>query len=129
MNTCIDILIADKNPHIRDFLRREFHAAGYSVDVADNCRQLLNMIDGPHSPVLLIIDPDLPDADFVDLAEILRDRVPPLRIVLHSLEPEQRGRRWPIHRSCWVEKNGCSIENLKRTVAGMLPAGRRPAHG
>ena len=121
-----DVLIADKNPHIRDFLRREFTAAGYTVRVAENSNQLLRIIYGPGPLDLLIMDPDLPGADAADLSQKLRDRVPPLPVVLHTLEPEHQNRHWSLYRSRWIEKNGCSIENLKQAVAGILPASQPP---
>ena len=121
-----DVLIADKNPHIRDFLRREFTAAGYTVRVAENSHQLLRIIYGKDPLDLLIMDPDLPGADAANLAKKLCDRVPPLPVVLHTLEPEHQSRRWSLCRSRWIEKNGCSIENLKQAVAGILPVSPPP---
>lgn len=54
------VLIADKNPHIRDFLKREFTTAGYVVRLAESSAQLLKMVYGPTRLDLLIIDRTCP---------------------------------------------------------------------
>lgn len=114
------VLIADKNPRIRNFLKREFTTAGYFVRLAENGEQLLKIIYGPTQLDLLIMDPDLPDADFTYLSKKLHDRVPQLPVVLHTLDTDLKGTRPSLHLAQWVEKNGCSVENLKKAVAGIL---------
>ena len=50
------ILIADRNRHVRDFLRRELHAEGYRIEVARDGREVLNHLQGHEPPDLLILD-------------------------------------------------------------------------
>lgn len=114
------VLIADKNPRIRKYLKREFTMAGYVVRLAESSDQLLKLIYGPFRLDLLIIDPDLPDVDVSVLARKLQDRIPQLPVVLHTLEPDLKSGRLFLNRSQWVEKNGCSVDNLKKAVARML---------
>jgi DNA-binding NtrC family response regulator len=114
------VLIADKNPRIRDYLKREFTMAGYIVHLAESSEQLLKLIYGPSRLDLLIIDPDLPDVDVALLTKKLQDRVPRLPVVLHTLDPDLKSTRFSLSPSELVEKNGGSVENLKKTVAGML---------
>jgi DNA-binding NtrC family response regulator len=121
------VLIADKNPRIREFLRREFSMAGYIVRLAETGEQLLKMVYGPMPLDLLIIDPDFPDADFSVLTQKLQARVPRLPIVLHTLELDMNTTQLPLALAQWVEKNGCSVENLKKTVAGMLALQQPPS--
>ena len=116
------VLIADKNPRIRMYLRREFTMAGYIVHLAENSNQVLKLIYGPCRLDLLIIDPDLPDGDVSVLSKKLQDRVPQLPVVLHTLDPDSKSGRFFLNRSQLVEKNGCSVENLKKAAAGMLAA-------
>jgi len=123
------VLIADKNPHIRNFLKREFTTAGYIVRVAESSEQLLKMVYEPMRLDLLIIDPDLPDADFTLLSRKLRDRVPQLPVVVHTLDASSENLRLPFRIAQRVEKNGCSVESLKKTVAGMLSARQRRTGG
>ena len=48
------ILIADRNRHVRDFLRRELSAEGYEVEVARDGREVLSRINGDAPPHLVI---------------------------------------------------------------------------
>lgn len=116
------VLIADKNPHIRRFLKREFTMAGYAVLLADSSKALLKLIYGPSRLDLLIIDPDLPDVDVTILSQRLRDRVPPLPVILHTLDPDVNASGFSLIPAELVEKNGGSVEKLKMTVAGLLSA-------
>jgi DNA-binding NtrC family response regulator len=116
------VLIADKNPHIRRFLKREFTRAGYAVLLADNSESLFKLIYGPSGLDLLIIDPDLPDVDLTILSQRLCDRVPPLPVILHTLDPEVNAAGFSLIPTTLVEKNGGSVEKLKMTVAGLFSA-------
>ena len=114
------VLIADKNPRIRRFLKREFTTAGYLVSLAENSEQVLKFLYGPTRLDLLIIDPDFPDADVAHLSKKLDDRVPQIPVILHSLDTDSNCTGAPLRPVQWVEKNGCSVEKLKRAVAGIL---------
>ena len=65
------ILIADRNPHIREFLRREMMAEGYRARLAKNGREVLRLVYQRGPLDLLILDPDLPDAGEVPVLEKL----------------------------------------------------------
>jgi DNA-binding NtrC family response regulator len=119
------LLIADRNPRIRDFLKREFTLVGYEVRLAENSEQVLSIVLEAPLPDLLIIDPDFPDADSSTLLKILQDRVPRLPVVLHTLDADLKSAQLPWNRVQWVEKNGSSVEKLKQTVAGNLSASRQ----
>jgi len=53
------ILIADRNRHVRDLLRREFAAEGYRVQVAKDGQEVMN-ISNEEAPDLFIMDSELP---------------------------------------------------------------------
>lgn len=120
------VLIADRNPRIRDLLKREFTKAGYVVCLAESSETLLKIVFGPTPLDLLIIDPDFPNTDLTVLSQKLRDRVPQLPVILHALDTDLKSIRLPLHLAQLVEKNGCSVENLKKTVAGMLAMCNQP---
>jgi len=40
----LHILIADRNPHVREFIKREAAADGHRIDAAENGRELLRWI-------------------------------------------------------------------------------------
>jgi DNA-binding NtrC family response regulator len=82
------ILIADRNRHVRDFLRRELMTEGYQVEVARDGREILEMINSPNPPVLLILDLELPYLAELKVMELLQERLPSLPVVIHSFPPE-----------------------------------------
>lgn len=118
-----DILIADRNPNVREFLRREMSAAGYRVCVAVSGTQALEYASS--YPVdLMIVDPDLPDADSLALLEKLRICAPSLPIVVHAFL-QDNPRRCESNIVAFIEKEAGSIEQLKQVVVNILsPVGK-----
>ena len=82
MNRPFRILIADKNRHVREFLRREFREEGYRVQVAKDSQEVTMMIDVNEPPDLLILDLEMPLGDALDVLEWLQARLPPLPVVV-----------------------------------------------
>ena len=82
------ILIADRNRHVREFLRRELSAEGYQVEVARDGREVLGRINGDDPPHLLILDLEIPYLDELEVWARLKDRQPPLPVVIHTFLPE-----------------------------------------
>ncbi|MDY7036986.1 MAG: response regulator, partial [Thermodesulfobacteriota bacterium] len=80
MKQSLTILIADRNPHVRDFLTREMTKEGYSIRSARNGREVLNWISHQGLIDLLIIDPDLPDVGPIDLMTKVHEQVPSLPV-------------------------------------------------
>ena len=114
----LNILIADRNPHVRKFLRRELMAEGYPVHLAENSRQVIDWVYHHEADVLLILDPDLPDANETALLRKLRNRIPFLQVIIHtflsSYDPGE------FETGIFVEKGGSSIERLKQVVSDLL---------
>ncbi|MBW1721595.1 MAG: response regulator [Deltaproteobacteria bacterium] len=114
------ILVADRNPHVRDFLRREMTVEGYQVRVAKNGMELLRWIYR-HEPLdLLILDLDLPDVSELEILEKLQDRIPTLPVVIHSFVPVYINHPGISSFAAFVEKSGNSIEKLKKIVCELL---------
>ena len=90
-NSC-KILIADRNRHVREFLRRELCAEGYQVEVARDGREVLSRLNGEERPHLLILDLEIPYLDEPELGAYLHDSQPPLPVIIHTLLPE-----YPTH--------------------------------
>jgi CheY-like chemotaxis protein len=82
------ILIADRNRHVREFLRRELLTEGYQVDAARDGREALEMIQGLNPPDLLILDLELPYVTELKVLELLQEKLPSLPVVIHSFLPE-----------------------------------------
>lgn len=115
-----NILIADRNPHVREFLKREMTADGYRVQLAENARQLFKWIHHNDHLDLLIIDPDLPDTDVSSLLFQLRGQFPLLPVVVHTLLTEKFDHSGSWSDFPFVEKQGGSIEFLKKLVVDIL---------
>jgi CheY-like chemotaxis protein len=110
------LLIADRNPHVRTLLQREMTAAGYRVWVADNGREVLKRAFQGEPLDLIILDPDLPDADESHVLEHLLDRIPVLPVVLHTYPSGQGSNSKHMNEVIFVEKRGSSVERLKQVV-------------
>jgi DNA-binding NtrC family response regulator len=114
------ILIADRNRHVREFLKREMMGEGYHILLAKSGREVLKWIYH-HEPLdLLILDPDLPDVSELTLVERLEDRIPTLPIVVHAFLSDYTHHPLVLKTTAFVEKRGNSIENLKKVVIEML---------
>ena len=115
-----NLLIVDRNPHIRNFLKREFQSEGYNVQLARNSRELVDLIYGPAPIDLVIIDPDIPDVSQLNLFKSLEDRVPPLPFVIHSDLNDYLEFTSHISKAAFVPKQGSSSETLKDVVWNLL---------
>ncbi len=114
------ILIADRNPHVRKFLKREMMEEGYQVLLAENGREVLKWVY-QHEPLdLLILDTDLPDIDESLLLKGLQDRIPPLPVVVHIYKSEYESKPSLLNAAAFVEKKGSSVERLKQVVSDIL---------
>ena len=121
MQDTFTILIADRNPNVRELLKRELVAEGYAVHLARSSREVLScMDDASREPDLLIVDPDLPDMDEISLLEVMRRRAPDLPVVVHTFLADYI--HHPIVLSCGavVEKDGRHVDRLKRVVHDLL---------
>lgn len=127
MKRVFNILIADRNPHVREFLKREMTADGYKVRLAKNGRQLIKWAFNKEPIDLLIVDPDLPDIDISSLFEEFRDRIPPLQVVIHAFLSDYNDHPDIFYELPFVEKQGSSIDHLKKTVFKILHK-PRPGH-
>jgi len=117
------ILIADRNPNVRELLKREMMAEGYRVRLAKDSREVLKWVFTQTPLDLLILDLDLPDAGEVEIFEKLNDRIPQLPVVLHSFQTDHANYPNALINAAFVEKRGNSIERLKKVVSKMLNRG------
>ena len=114
------ILIADRNRHVRELLKREMRAEGYRVRLAKNGREVLDQVYQYEPLDLLILDLDLPDAGEVAVLERIEDRIPSLPVVVHTFLSDYANNRGVLGAAVFVEKKGSSIESLKRVVFEVL---------
>jgi len=114
------ILIADRNAHVRGYLKREMMAEGYLIRLAENGREVLKWAYHPEPIDLVIFDPDMPDIDGASLFSKLQDRIPSLPIVIHSFPSDYARGSVDHSEAVFVEKRGNSIEKLKKVVNDLL---------
>jgi CheY-like chemotaxis protein len=113
------ILIADRNRHVRDFLRRELTAEGYQVEVAADGREVLSRINDKDPPHLLILDLEIPYLDEADVWEKLKEIQPPLPLVIHTLLPQYPTNLTLPIAAAFLEKEG-DTDLLKSVVAEVI---------
>ncbi len=121
MNKTVTLLIADRNPHVREFLKREMMADGYQIRLVKSGQELINDVHNPDTlPDMVILDPDLPDANELSLIHRIHQIVPGLPIVIHTLQTEMIHQLDALHPVIFVEKKGSSIDHLKKAVKDIL---------
>jgi len=118
------LLIADRNRHVREFLKRELIAEGYRVKVAKNGQEVLKWAYHQAPLDLLILDMDLPDASEIPVLEIIADRIPVLPVVIHSFSSDYCNHLSYPGITAFVEKSGNSVEQLKKVVSNVEKGGR-----
>jgi DNA-binding response OmpR family regulator len=119
MDRPFTILIADKNRHVRDFLRRELGAEGYRVRLAKDGRRLLMMIHLEDPPDLVILDPEIPYSGELEILEQIHAKTPPVPLIIHTFLTEYANNPLIGEWGIFVEKRG-NIDHLKAAVSKML---------
>ncbi len=114
------IIVADRNRHVRDFLKREFEADGYVILLAKDEKELLSLIDGAVPADLLILDLEVPCFGGADLMDQLNNRKPSMPVVVHTLLTEQSTHGAVQKAAAFLEKRGNNIDHLKDVVFGVL---------
>ncbi|EPR37380.1 response regulator receiver protein [Desulfovibrio sp. X2] len=80
----VSILIVDRNPHVREFLRRELAGRGYHILAAGSGEEMLDALSASSGPRVVVIDPDLPDQAGLPLLRRLAREFPGVRVVVHA---------------------------------------------
>jgi len=120
------ILIADRNLHVRKFLRRELKVVGYRVLLAKNGRQALEWAYSHEQIDIMILDPDLPDAEESSLLIELQNRIPVLPVIFHAFLQDCASASVLLKPAAFVEKGGSSVEGLKRAIHVILQHPKHP---
>jgi DNA-binding NtrC family response regulator len=121
VNRPVILLIADRNPHVREFLKREMMAEGYQIRLVKSGQELIDDVHNPGTlPDMVILDPDLPDANDLSLIHHIHQMVPGLPIVIHTLQTEMIHQLDAVHPIIFVEKKGSSVDHLKQAVKEFL---------
>ena len=120
MNNEYVILVADRNPRIRNFLQRELGSEGHRVYTAESVDQLKQWFHRPSRLDALVIDPDMPGlGSKTHLPDLLQMR-PKLAIIFHCLIKDGFEVRAPGRVLAFIEKSGQSVDLLKRKLRKIL---------
>lgn len=113
------IMLTDKNRHVRNYIKRELIAEGYSVIKAMDCLQVRRYLAYGLKVDLLILDPELQCNSFAALLREIQDHAPHLPVIIHGFDEYQTN----MENDCqihFVEKQAGSIEQLKRIIREIL---------
>lgn len=118
----IKILIAERNPNMRDFLRRELAMQNFLVEGAKNSDELFAALSEEPRPDLLVLAINTINTGSVDLLERVTLEFPDVPVILHAYLADLNGNPTLEKVQGMVEKSG-NPEKLKRTIMHVL--GRR----
>lgn len=104
--SAFQIIVAEKNCNVREFLRREFIESGYRVLTAKDGFDLVNALRGADKPDLVIMDLDLPYVHGFVTKELCRHQESGLPIVLHGVSDPESDHPLAGGAVAVVEKSG-----------------------
>ena len=119
MENQFTILIADRNPHVREFLRRELEAEGYRVRLAKDGRKVTIMVQLEDPPDLVILDPEIPYLEEVSNLDRVREKDSHPPFIIHTFHADLINHPSIKGLGEFVEKRG-DIDLLKAKVSEVL---------
>jgi len=78
------ILVVDDYKILADLFGQVIGASGHEVRVAYSPQEALNILKGGFRPEILLSDTQMPDMSGIELAEVVEEMVPGVKIVLMS---------------------------------------------
>lgn len=111
--------ILDRNPHVREFLCREFEDQGFQATALRDAAELRSSLDSAWPPQVVVLDPEalLPDGH---LAERLAELAARVALVLHVFpEAEAPAAGWGAPGAAVVEKQA-DMKGLSQAVRAAL---------
>jgi len=83
------VLVLDRNPYVRSFLRRLLAQRRLAVQEAKNGAVLWAALASDACPHLVVYDPDAPGAQGGSLLRTVRTKRPGLHIILHAYQCDE----------------------------------------
>ena len=114
------ILVSDRNPHVRDYLRRELIQEGYHVYEAKDGQEVVRLLASGRPLDLLVLDPEMPYFSAVDIVSRLKAHHAFVPIVVHAFDVEDINRTLIGLADAVVEKQGDNIDRFKQVIAELL---------
>ena len=114
------VLVADRNPYVRNLILRELRAEGYQVLLAKNGPEIIELVYRGRPIDLLILDLDIPSIEETSLIVKLKDWSPFLPVVVHSFLSDYETYREMLNPADFVKKERNSVDHLKRSISDIL---------
>lgn len=121
----IRILVAERNPHMREFLLRELARKNFLVHGAKNSSELLESMRGDSAPQLLVFALNTINTEGSDLLERVVGEFPNIPVVVHAYLGDIGDTPALSRVAAMVEKSG-NPEKLVKVVLQVLK--KRFAH-
>ena len=118
-NETFHILIMDRNPHVRDFLTREFRRLGFTARTAKDEQDVAEVMRSERPAHLVVFDPEAPGVLKEPLFAKLTSEHPAVPIVVHMFSADNADQTVYRQAAAVVEKDG-SIESLVQAVIKVL---------
>lgn len=112
----VRILIVERNPRMRDFLRREFSKRNFMVEGASCGSELFAKLDCGAATHILIMDVNTSEGTGRELLQQVINRYPHIPVILHTYLQDLSEDPSLLKVKAMVEKNG-NPDNLTRMVA------------
>ena len=117
----VRILIVERNPRMRDFLRREFAKHKLMVEGASSGAELFRRLEEDTPIHLLVLDVNTAEAAGRDLLRQLADRHPDIPVILHTYLQDLAEDPALSRVTAMVEKSG-NPEDLTSMVRSVFEA-------
>ena len=99
-------------------------AEGYHIRLVKSGQELIDHIHNPDTlPDMVILDPDLPDANDLSLVHQIHQLAPDLPVVIHTLQTDMIHQLNVKQSVLLIEKKGSSVDHLKQAVKDILTMG------
>ncbi|MFH2132774.1 MAG: response regulator [bacterium] len=113
------ILIADRNRHVRDYLKRELSREHHEVLLADGVDEIMRLVQQQQPFNLIILDPDLLDMDNPSLLKRILGRMKQTPVIMHTYQSNITDEPFEDFQVSLIEKKGNSIENIKNFITNI----------
>lgn len=114
------IIIADRNPRIRDYLTRELSGEDYQVFPVKTVEQLRNWIIHHYPLDLLVLDPCFLEDDADKDLEDLLEQIPSVPVIFHCLPTDNPAIKRQRLQPVYIEKSGTSVITLKQNIHSLF---------
>lgn len=113
------ILLAERNPNVRNLMQRELLKEGYSVATAKDGIELCTLLEKDTSPDLVLLDPELPYLGEERILRCVMRRTVTLPLIIWGFSEEGLPADLRPKVEALVEKSE-DPEDLKSTVRSVL---------